>query len=65
MVKRYSHLYPHITTFENLCTAYRRAAAERKRSDSKRGQPNVAAFEFNLEPYGFPEGKQPKRGVYV
>ncbi len=43
MVKRYSNLYPHIVTFENLFTAYRRA------SKGKRGQSDVAAFEFNLE----------------
>ena len=43
MVKRYSNLYPQVTTFENLYTAFRKAAK------GKRGQPNVAAFEFDLE----------------
>jgi retron-type reverse transcriptase len=43
MVKRYGNLYPHIVTFENLYTAFRKAAK------GKRGQPNVAAFEFDLE----------------
>ena len=43
MVKRYTELYPQLVTFENLYTAYRKAA------QGKRGQPNVAAFEFDLE----------------
>ena len=43
MVKRYADLFPQITTFENLFTAYRKA------SKGKRGQPNVAVFEFDLE----------------
>jgi hypothetical protein len=33
MVKRYADLYPQIVTFENLYTAYRKAAK------GKRGQP--------------------------
>lgn len=43
MVKRYANLFPQITTFENLFVAYRKAAK------GKRGQPNVADFEFDLE----------------
>jgi RNA-directed DNA polymerase len=43
MVKRYGNLYRQIVTFENLFMAYRKAAK------GKRGQPNVARFEFDLE----------------
>lgn len=43
MVKRYGDLYPQLITFENLHLAYRKAAK------GKRGQPNVAEFEFDLE----------------
>ena len=42
-LKTYKHLYPTITSFENLCLAFQGAAR------GKRGQPNVAAFEFDLE----------------
>lgn len=42
-MKRYGNLYSQVTAFENLYTAYRKAAK------GKRGQANVAAFEFNLE----------------
>ncbi len=42
-MKRYDNLYDEVTGFENLWLAYRRAAR------GKRGQPAVAAFEFNLE----------------
>jgi hypothetical protein len=42
-MKRYKHLYPQITSFENLRLAFRKAA-RRKRSRS-----DVAAFEFRLE----------------
>jgi len=43
MVKRYANLFAQIATFENLFIAYRKAAK------GKRGQPNVADFEFDLE----------------
>ncbi len=43
MVKRYKQLYAQIVSFENLFAAYRKAAK------GKRGQANVADFEFNLE----------------
>jgi len=43
VVKRYSNLYPKITTFENLHKAYHKAAK------GKRRKPEVAAFEFDLE----------------
>jgi retron-type reverse transcriptase len=42
-MKTYKNLYPQIVSFENLYLAYREAAR------GKRGQPNVAAFELNLE----------------
>ena len=42
-MKTYRNLYPRVHDFENLYLAYRRA---RK---GKRGRPEVAAFEFNLE----------------
>jgi RNA-directed DNA polymerase len=42
-MKTYKHLYPTIVSFENLYLAYRAAAR------GKRGQPNVAAFDLNLE----------------
>src|SRR3972149_3179195 len=43
MAKAYSNLYPSLTAFANLYRAFRDAAR------GKRGQPNVAAFEFDLE----------------
>ncbi|HEY4691153.1 MAG TPA: reverse transcriptase domain-containing protein [Anaerolineae bacterium] len=43
MAKAYSDLYPSLVSFENLYRAYRNAAR------GKRGQPDVAAFEYNLE----------------
>ncbi|MBN1137954.1 MAG: RNA-dependent DNA polymerase [Anaerolineae bacterium] len=43
MVKRYGNLYPQVYCFENLYLAFVDAAR------GKRGQPNVAAFEFDLE----------------
>ena len=42
-MKRYKELYASLCTFENLYLAYRRARR------GKRGRPDVAAFEFNLE----------------
>ena len=42
-MKTYKHLYPTVVSFENLYLAYREAAR------GKRGQPNVAAFDFDLE----------------
>ena len=42
-MKRFDDLYPTVTSFENLWLAHRKAAR------GKRGQPAVAAFEFNLE----------------
>jgi hypothetical protein len=43
VTKRYGDLYPQLISFENLNLAYRKAAK------GKRGQPNVAEFEFDLE----------------
>jgi len=43
MAKIHNHLYRQIISFDNLYLAYRAAAR------GKRGQPNVAAFEFDLE----------------
>jgi RNA-directed DNA polymerase len=43
-MKTYKNLYPQICTFENLFLAFRGAAK------GKRGRPEVAAFEQNLEP---------------
>jgi len=42
-MKTYKHLYPTVVSFENLYLAYKGAAR------GKRGQPNVAAFDLNLE----------------
>jgi len=42
-LKTYKHLYPQITSFDNLHLAYKSAAR------GKRGRPDVAAFEFDLE----------------
>ncbi len=42
-MKTYKHLYPQITAFENLHRAFKKAAR------GKRGRPDVAAFEFDLE----------------
>ena len=43
MAKRFYDLYPQLTSFANLHLAYRQAAK------GKRGQPEVAAFEYSLE----------------
>jgi retron-type reverse transcriptase len=43
-MKTYKNLYPHICDFENLFLAFRAAAR------GKRGKPEVAAFELELEP---------------
>ena len=42
-MKSYKNLYLSIVTFENLYLAFKKAAK------GKRGQPNVAGFELNLE----------------
>ena len=42
-MKRYKNLYPAVTSFENLFQAFKAAAK------GKRGKPNVASFEFDLE----------------
>jgi len=42
-MKTHKNLYPTIVSLENLCLAFQAAAR------GKRGQPNVAAFEFDLE----------------
>lgn len=42
-MKRHVHLYPTLTSFENLYLAYKKAAK------GKRGQAGVAGFEMNLE----------------
>lgn len=42
-MKTYKHLYPQIVSFENLYLAYRKAAR------GKRGQPDVATFDLDLE----------------
>ncbi|MCR4406308.1 MAG: reverse transcriptase/maturase family protein [Anaerolineae bacterium] len=42
-MKTYKNLYPQICSFENLFAAYREAAR------GKRGRPNVARFEMELE----------------
>jgi RNA-directed DNA polymerase len=42
-VKAYKNLYSTVTSFENLYQAFKKAAR------GKRGQANVAAFEFDLE----------------
>ena len=42
-MKTYRNLYPQIICFENLCLTFRKA---RK---GKRGRPEVAAIELNLE----------------
>jgi retron-type reverse transcriptase len=45
MVKTYKHLYPQICAFETLYAAFRQA-----RKGGKRKKPEVAAFEYHLEP---------------
>lgn len=42
-MKTHKHLYPKITAFDNLYTAFRKAAR------GKRSRPDVAAFEFDAE----------------
>lgn len=42
-MKTYKHLYPQITSFENLRRAFRKAAR------GKRKRPSVAQFEYHLE----------------
>ena len=47
MAKRYAQLYEQIAHFDNLYLAYRKAAK------GKRGQPEVATFEFDLQNHLF------------
>jgi len=42
MAKSFNYLYPALVHFDNLHLAYRKAAK------GKRGQPDVAAFEYDL-----------------
>ncbi len=42
MATMYDHLYPNVTSFANLYLAWRKAAR------GKRGQPDIATFEFDL-----------------
>ena len=42
-MKSHADLWPRVTSFENLWQAFRRARL------GKRGRPDVAAFEFDLE----------------
>ena len=43
MSKRYSHLWPQIVSFQNLLSAFRKAAK------GKRSKASVSTFEYNLE----------------
>ena len=43
MGRRYSHLWPEVISFANLCLAFKKAAR------GKRSKPAVAAFEYDLE----------------
>lgn len=43
MAKQFFNLYPTLTSFDNLYTAFKKAAK------GKRGLPAVATFEFSLE----------------
>ena len=44
-MKCYTNLYGRVSSFENLYLAFKKAAR------GKRSQPNVAAFEFELDNY--------------
>jgi RNA-directed DNA polymerase len=57
-MKTYKNLYPQITTFENLYQAFKNAAR------GKRGKPDVANFEFNLEENLFGLQSQLKNQTY-
>jgi hypothetical protein len=51
MVKRYSNLYPHIVTFENLYTAYRKiVAAISKSRDPRHRLPHGAISKSHRGP---------------
>jgi hypothetical protein len=43
MAKKFYYLYPELVSFDNLLAAYRKAAK------GKRGQVEIADFEFHLE----------------
>jgi hypothetical protein len=58
VAKAYSDLYPPLVSFENLYRAYRNAAR------GKRGQPDVAAFEYNLEANLFRLQAELENGTY-
>ncbi len=51
-------LWPRLTSFTNLLLAFRKA------SRGKRGKPEVAEFEFNLEPNLFQLQEELKKGEY-
>ena len=58
MSKRYTNLWPQITSFENLLLAFRKAAK------GKRSKPGVAAFEYDLEPNLFTLQAELRDGRY-
>ncbi len=58
MLKRYTNLWPKITSFDNLLLAFRKAAK------GKRSKPTVATFEYNLEPNLFALQAELREGRY-
>ena len=58
MGKRYYHLWPEVTAFENLLLAFRKAAK------GKRSKPPVAAFEYHLEENLFQLQEELRSGRY-
>jgi len=58
VAKTYKNLYPSVVSFENLYQAFKKAAK------GKRSQPNVAAFEFDLEANLFRLQEELQAGTY-
>jgi len=56
--KRYDHLWPQVTSFDNLLLAFKKAAR------GKRSKPSVAGFEYDLEANLFTLQSELRRGDY-
>ncbi len=58
MTRTYRHLWPQVTSFDNLLLAFRRAAK------GKRSKPVVAAFEYHLEENLLDMQVELREGIY-
>ncbi len=59
MTRTYSDLFPEVTSFDNLLQAFRKAAK------GKRKKPEIAAFEYRLEPNLIELREELESGAYL